>query len=280
MTGKALSWTAAQLRTAASPGDVHATMEEARSQLGDTAVPGASVLPLLEELALEAVRLRTELRSATRLREALLASVAHDLRNPLNTFAMSCGLLRDDLEGPDLDRTRALSFVGRMDRATSRMQALIEDLLEASRVESGAVELTRRPVQAAAVVRAAIAKAKPVCSDKGASLEEGAIDEEASAVVDRAHTTEALIRLIGVSLRATGEGGVLRLGVERADGETQFTIRGAASRGGASMPPPDEGRGGLAFLIGRGLMAAQGGQLRIESTQEGVRVVVAFPTKG
>ncbi len=279
MTEKALSWTAAQLRTAASPEDVRATLADAREQLGDAPVAASTVLALLEELALDSTRLRAELRSVTRLREVLLASVAHDLRNPLNTFAMSSGLLRDDLENPELDRTRALSFVTRMERASSRMQALIEDLIEASRVESGAVEMVRRPVLASVVARAAIAKAKPLCSEKGATLDEGALDEEAIIDVDRAYAVEALLKLIAVALRSTGEGGSIRAGVERVDANVHLSIRATGPRGSSGIPAPDESRGGLAFLIGRGLVAAQDGQLLVESTQDGLRLTAAFAAK-
>jgi len=279
MTGKGLTWTAAHLRAASSPEEVRTAIAEAAGQLGEGSVPASMVLSLLEELALDTARMRTELRAATRVREVLLASVAHDLRNPLNTFAMSAGLLRDDLEGPDFDRTRALSLLSRMERASSRMQGLIEDLLEASRVEAGTVEVTRRVEQAAAIARAAIAKAKPLCADKGASLAEGAIDDEVKAELDKTRMIDALVKLVAVSLKTTGEGGVIRVGVERHDDDALFTIRAAAPRGATSSAPHDESRGGLAFLIGRGLVSAQGGQILTESTQEGPRMVVAFPAK-
>ncbi|MBX3210268.1 MAG: hypothetical protein KF764_34870 [Labilithrix sp.] len=279
MTGKGLTWTAAHLRSAASPEDVRTAIAEAAGQLAESAVPAATALSLLEEIALDCASLRADLRAATRVREVLLASVAHDLRNPLNTFAMSAGLLRDDLEGPDFDRTRALSLLTRMDRASTRMQALIEDLLEASRVEGGGVEITRRPEQAAVVARAAVAKAKQLCADKGASLEEGAIEEDAIVEVDKPRTVEALVKLVTVALRTTGDGGAIRVGVERHDADVLFTIRAIAPRGATGLAPHDESRGGLAFLIGRGLVAAQGGQLLSESTQEGPRMVAAFPAK-
>lgn len=276
MTGKGSTWTAAHLRSAASAEDVHTAISEARGLLGDSAMPAATVLSLLEELALESARLRTELRGVTRVREVLLSSVAHDLRNPLNTFAMSAGLLRDDLEGPDFDRTRALSLVTRMDRASTRMQSLIEDLLEASRIEAGSIELMRRPELAATIARAAIAKAKPMCSEKGAAIEEGSIDEEASIEIDRIHAIDALVKLTAVSLKTTGDGGSIRIGVEHHDGDVLFTIRATAPRGSTAVPAHDESRGGLAFLIGRGLTAAQGGKLLTETTQEGPRMVVIF----
>ena len=279
MTGKGLTWTAAHLRAAASPEDVRTAIAEAAGQLGDGPVPAATALSHLEELALDCARMRADLRAATRIREVLLASVAHDLRNPLNTFAMSAGLLRDDLEGPDFDRTRALSLLTRMERASTRMQSLIEDLLEASRVEGGAVEFTRRPEKAAVVARAAIAKAKQLCADKGTTLDEGAIEDDAVIEVDRMRATDALVKLIAVALKSTGEGGAIRIGVERHEGDVLFTLRATAPRGTTSTVPQDESRGGLAFLIGRGLVTAQGGQLLTESTQEGPRMVVAFPAK-
>lgn len=279
MIGKGLTWAAARLRAAASPEDVRTAIAETAGQLGDDPVPAAVALSHLEELALDSARMRVDLRAATRIREVLLASVAHDLRNPLNTFAMSAGLLRDDLEGPDFDRTRALSLLSRMERASTRMQALIEDLLEASRVEGGAVEIHRRPEQASVVARAAIAKAKQLCADKHTTLDEGALEEDARIEVDRGRTTDALVKLIAVVLKSTGEGGAIRIGVERHEGDVFFTLRATGPRGAMSAVPQDESRGGLAFLIGRGLVTAQGGQLLTETTQEGPRMVVAFPAK-
>ena len=279
MTGKGLTWTAAHLKAAATPEDVRTAIAEATAQLGDASIPASTVLALLEELALDAVKMRSELRAATRVREALLASVAHDLRNPLNTFAMSAGLLRDDLEGPELDRTRALSLLARMDRASVRMQALIEDLLEASRIEAGAVELNRKPEDAGAIARAAIEKARPAVAEKGATLDEGAIADDATVELDKARTVDALTKLVLVTLKTTGEGGMIRLGVERADEKVVFTLRSSPARASASATAHDESRGGLAFLIARGLVVAQGGQLGTELTPEGPRTLVTFPAR-
>lgn len=282
MTGKGLTWTAAHLRAASSPEEVRTAIAEAAGQLGDGAIPVQTVLSMLEELALDSARLRTDVRTATRVREVLLASVAHDLRNPLNTFAMSAGLLHDDIEGPAFDRSRALSLLGRMDRAATRMQVLIEDLLEASRIEGGAIEYARRVEQGAAIVRAAIAKAKPFCTDKGANLEEGAVQEDVMVELDKPKIIEGLAKLVAVTLKTIGEGGVIRIGVERSDHDALFTVRATAPRGNVSASAHDESRGGLALLIARGLVAGQGGRLLTENTPEGPRMVVAFPasTKG
>jgi K+-sensing histidine kinase KdpD len=275
MTGKGLSWTAAHLRAATTPEEVRTAIAEAAEQLGDGPVPAATVLTAIEEVAIDAARARAELRSAVRLREVLLASVAHDLRNPLNTFAMSAGLLRDDLEGPAFDRNRALNLVARMDRASARMQSAIEDLLDASRVEAGTIELAIRPESAAAIVHAALAKAKPSIADRGATVEEGPI-EDATVRVDRARTADALVKLVAVAVRSVGEGAVIRLGVERAEDNVLFTVRTTPPRGVATQRQ-EEGRGGLAMLLARGLIAAQRGTVTTDATPAGSRIAVAFP---
>jgi signal transduction histidine kinase len=249
---------AARLRSVSSPEEAGVVLTEA----------GQSRNEVVAALA-------AELRNAVRAREVLLASVAHDLRNPLNTFAMSAGLLRDDIEGPDFDRTRALNLLARMDRASMRMQALIEELLEASRVEAGAIELTCRAEAAGAIVRAVIAKGHHLAADKGATLEEGEILDEIALHVDRTRATEALLKLIAVALKSAGEGGTIRLGVEKLDQQPGFTVCAVPPRG----PPTtalDEGRGGLALLIARGLFAAMGGRIAIETTAGGARTVVTF----
>src|SRR4051812_46253841 len=101
-----------------------------------------------------------ERSAANHAREVLLNSLAHDLRNPLNTFAMSVGLLKDDLERNDLDPARALSLVSRMERSTHRMQVLVEDLLEAGRVEAHAIDFTPKNEVAAAIAKNAVTAAQ------------------------------------------------------------------------------------------------------------------------
>jgi len=304
MTDRGLSWTVAHLRVAQSPEDVRHAVTEAASHLtGNETLPASAVLSMIEELAVDNAQMRSELALATRAREVLLANVAHDLRNPLNTFAMSAGLLRDDLESPDFDRARGLNLLARMDRASARMQGLIEDLLEASRIEARAVELATRREQAAVVARAAMAKAKTLIAEKGAKLEEGAIDDGLAIDCDRARLVQAIEKLIVVALKSTGEGGTIRLGVEtiedasapRAEGgngsasasRVAFVLRAAAPRGqmGANVlegAEPrtryaiDESRGGLALLIARGLITMQEGVLALEMSAEGPRILASF----
>ena len=269
--------TTATLRAATSEDDVVEAVAAMATTLGDAPVPAATVLGLLEELTSDLARTRTELRAATRLREVLLASAAHDLRNPLNTFAMSAGLLRDDLGDPQIDRTRALALLSRMDRASHRMQGLIDDLVEASRVEAGGIEVVKKAEPAAAVVQAAIAKAKPLVTEKGATLTEAMVTADLSITCDRQRTADALAKLIAVALKSTGEGSAIQLGAELVANVPTITLRACAPRATTSTAlATDASRGGIAFVIGRGLLAAQGAKITCETTPDGPRTLIAF----
>jgi K+-sensing histidine kinase KdpD len=222
-------------------------------------------------LALEAARLRARVEAVTRARETLLASVAHDLRNPLNTFAMSAGLLRDDAERNDVDATRALGLITRMERATARMQGLIDDLVEASRIDARKIDLTVKSELASQLVKDAVSAASS-SPDKSAVVACDTVDDDARVMADRARTLQLLAKLIAFGSKCTGDSGTIRLGVMKSGDEVVFTAR-ALGPGGLPVPAPKEGRGGLGLLIARGLVEAQRGTFRLES---GDALAVAF----
>ncbi len=229
-------------------------------------------LAIVAGLALEGAQLRARVEGVTKAREALLASVSHDLRNPLNTFAMSAGLLRDDLERDDIVASRGISLISRMERATSRMQGLIEDLVEASRIDAREIEVTPREVNAIQLVKDAVQAATPAPPAKSAAVTFEATGEDALVLADRSRTLQVLAKVIAFQAKATGEGGAIRLGVAHEGDAVVFTAR-AFGPGGMPIPPPPEGRGGLALLIAKGLVEAQRGTLSVEA---GDALVIAF----
>lgn len=246
----------------------------ALANAGDDAVLDLALAQLATTagLALEAARLRARLEAVTRAREVLLASVSHDLRNPLNTFAMSAGLLRDDFERNDIDATRGVNLVSRMERATSRMQGLIEDLVEASRIDARKVDFAIREERAGQLLQDAATAATPAASEKGAAVTCDPGDDAAGVMVDRRRTLQLLSKVIAFAAKSTGDGGNIRLAVTRDRDSIRFTAR-ALGPGGVPVAPPEEGRGGLALLIARGLVEAQHGAFGIEP---GDSLVIAF----
>lgn len=277
---KGLDGAVERLKAASTAEEVASAIVEVRAKLGP-AIPTATVAAIMDELARRVVTLQAELSAETRTRELLLSSVAHDLRNPLNTFAMSTGLLRDDVEAEVVvteGRERALSLLTRMDRASNRMQSLIEDLLEASRALSRALERTPTEHRAGELAREAIAKATPALGEKSATIAAGPIDEEATLIVDRRYTVQLLFKLTLVALRVAGAGAVLRLGVETTPNVVAFClIVTAPNQEHPILIEVDEGRGGLALTLVHRLLCQEGGRLTSEMRPSGARTVVTFP---
>lgn len=206
--------------------------------------------------------LEAALAEALRAREVLLSSVSHDLRNPLNTFAMSAGLLRDDLERGEVDATRALSLLGRMDRAVERMQRLIDDLHEASLVEARGIKLARTPTSASAIVGDAVKTAGEQLKDRGIDVSAGHVEDK-KVDGDRTRLAQALVKLVTYCARATGEGGAITIAAEDGEGVVTFAVRAFGPRGAAIRLEP--GKGGIALLIARGLVEAHGANLHDQS---------------
>lgn len=259
MAGVTLLDAARRLRDATSAADVDVVAEEARADGG-----GGEELDAIVSLAHEAASVRERLGSSNRSREVLLASVAHDLRNPLNTFAMSAGLLRDDLERGDIEAARALSLVTRMDRAMAKMQSLIEDLLEASRIDARKIDYAVRSEKAAPIVHDAAKAASAAAADRAPAVKVDEVDESATAMCDRARTVQILVKMVAYATKSTGEGGSIRLSVTTDGATTTFTAR-AFGPAGQPVAPPEEGRGGLALLMARGLAEGQRGTFQIEA---------------
>lgn len=216
---------------------------------------------------------------ATRARDALFAGIAHDLRNPLNTFAMSTGLLKDDLESGQIDAARALSLVKRMERAAVRMQVLIDDLVVASRIETDPTQANaaKKPESVAEMVEEAIAAATPIVTDRGAELALGDVDEGLVASVERSRIVQALVKSAAFVLRTTGEHGRITIGAKKGAAGVELLVRGANSGGvPASAPGREEGRGGLALLIAKAHVAAHGGEVEVRY-DDGTRLAIRLP---
>src|SRR4030095_1597648 len=103
----------------------------------------------LEELTLRLSQKRAALARADRAKEELLAMLAHELRNPLGTISNALQVLRMKGDG-DATRQRAIEAA---ERQVLHQAMLIDDLLEASRVTRGQIELQCEDLDLAKLVR-------------------------------------------------------------------------------------------------------------------------------
>lgn len=227
-------------------------------------------------LAIDNARLYTIAQQAIRAREAVLAVVSHDLRNPLASILLNASMLLDMAPGGTLEPWMADNLrqvVGSVEQ-TNR---LITDLLDVSRMEeSGGIPLDRSPVDARPLVAVAVRMLHPLAVARGLSLaaEPG---EPLPVLADSDRVVQVLWNLIGNAVKFTDDGGEVRVSAGRGgDGEVWFAVADT----GAGIAPEHQPyvfdrfrqvgtdrRGvGLGLPIARGIVEAHGGRIWLEST--------------
>src|SRR6185503_6382187 len=109
----------------------------------------AAVAAALHETALAVQEREAQLRAASRSKDEFLATLSHELRNPLAAIVMIGQALKRSGANPEL--VRQSSEI--LERQSAQMTRLIEDLLDVSRITMGKISLERRPLELAQAVR-------------------------------------------------------------------------------------------------------------------------------
>jgi PAS domain S-box-containing protein len=170
---------------------------------------------------IEAARLRREQRESARRQEEFLATLAHELRNPLATIVAAAEALRPDaIEAAVSDEVRELLL-----RQARQMTLLVDDLLDASRVRQGRVGLRKEPVALGEVVARAIESVRPRIA---AGQQELAIELPPDPVwleADPTRLVQVLANLLSNAAKYTGSGGRITLAASRDGEEAVVRVR-------------------------------------------------------
>ncbi|HMA81972.1 MAG TPA: histidine kinase dimerization/phospho-acceptor domain-containing protein, partial [Candidatus Binatia bacterium] len=164
----------------------------------------------------------TRLRRFEELKSDLVATVAHEFRTPLTSLRMAVHLCTEQVAGPLTDKQAELLHSARED--CDRLQGLIDDLLDMSRIESGRVELFPLPTEAASLITAAVDEYKAEAEAKGVILNAQVTTSEVSVLADRERIGHVFSNLIGNAVRYTPKGGSIILDARVANGTVRFTV--------------------------------------------------------
>jgi len=222
-------------------------------------------------VAMEIARLAKEVRASVAARDNLLAIVSHDLRGPLSTIQLSAQLLQVTLAGRDHEVERSTE---RILHAASRMNALIEDLLQAATIEAGAFTVVAEPHEVAPIVEQAIELFAVPAGGRSIRLERDIPADLPAIRCDERRLGQVLGNLIGNALKFVPERGQVRVRAWAEDNE----VRIAVSDDGPGIPADriphlfdrywkgEVRRGtGLGLYIAKGIVEAHRGRIWVDS---------------
>jgi CheY-like chemotaxis protein len=161
------------------------------------------------------------LREADRRKDEFLATLAHELRNPLAPVRNAVELLRaSGPAAPELEWARDV-----IDRQLRQMTRLIDDLMDVSRISRGKIELQRERVELAKVVHGAVETSRPLVEQMGHELTVTLPPEPIFLDGDVTRLAQVFLNLLNNAAKYTEPGGRIDLRAERQGGEVVVTVR-------------------------------------------------------
>jgi signal transduction histidine kinase/CheY-like chemotaxis protein len=161
-----------------------------------------------------AEQLREDAEAANRRQNEFLAMLAHELRNPLSPISMAASLL--ERNGANPAQLERLSKV--IGRQVEHMAKLLDDLLDAARISSGKIKLTRQPLALGEVLQHALDTVQPGIQGRGQTVQVELPEEVLAVDGDPVRLAQVFSNLLGNASKYTGDGGQLRL-TAYADGD-------------------------------------------------------------
>ncbi|WP_122669691.1 ATP-binding protein [Pseudomonas viridiflava] len=216
-------------------------------------------------------------QEAVRLRDELVAVVSHDLRNPMSIIIMQCGMMQRWAVGDtNFENRNIRRALGTIEKATTRMNSLLEDLLDTAQIEAGRYQLSRLALSVTSLLEEACSLLVMLTTEKNIELNctsaQGlVIDADAERIF------QVLSNLVGNAIKFTPKGGRINIDAV-ADGDN---VLFRVSDDGIGIPAQHlpyifqrywsvkEGnpRGnGLGLYICQGIITAHGGRLWADSS--------------
>ncbi|MFL6673391.1 MAG: PAS domain S-box protein [Massilia sp.] len=236
----------------------------------------------------EEVSAEESLREADRRKDEFLATLAHELRNPLAPISNAVHLLRHP-EG----RRRADKIVEMVGRQVRHIVRLVDDLMEVSRITRGKIELEKQPVALADIIQAAVETSQPAIEQGRHQIDVALPDQPLRVNGDKVRLTQVFTNLLNNAAKYTNRGGQIRLSARREGGWAVVEVLD----NGVGIAPDQlphvfemfvqghrtEGRGqgglGIGLTMVRNLVQMHGGQVEAHSAGlgQGSKFVVRLP---
>jgi two-component system sensor histidine kinase GlrK len=243
----------------------------------------------IARLTLAFNRMAQQLGEVDRMKEEFFAHISHELRTPLTAVREATLLLRDEIPGPLTPKQIRLVDIVRS--STERVLALVNRILELTRLQAGLLPYERRWVDLDKVVTRAVDELRPQAEARGLVLARNGTRPAGGVQGDEERLLQVLVNLVGNAIKYTPSGG--RVGVHTHDrgDDVEVTIEDTGvGIAPAALPrvfdrywqaSGTRGGSGLGLAIVKSVVEAHGGTVHAESAPgTGSRFTIRLPRRG
>lgn len=218
--------------------------------------------------------------------------VSHELRSPLTAAIGYAEFLDEELAGPL--NAEQHEYLEEVQKGHRRLRRLVDDLLDFSLAEAGALKLDRREADLGALVTSAIESHRPQAQQAGVRLEAVQPEQPVCVWVDPERLEQVVANLVSNGLKFTPAGGSVRVSVRAAGDRALIEVHDT----GMGIEPADlphvfdkffqagsgprrtRGGAGLGLAVARAIVEAHGGSIMVDSRPgAGTGFTLAFPLK-
>ena len=228
-------------------------------------------------------RMVSELQSVEQLRRDLVGNVSHELKTPISALRAHLENVLDGVEEPDRETLQVML------QQSERLSALVDQLLELSRLESGDLPLEREEVPLALLVSEVVSEVKVSQPGRDVEVENRIPTDLAPVWADRGRVHQVLFNLLDNAVRFSPPGAGVTISATREDGMCVVSVADAGPGISAESLPrvferfyrvdPARARAGggtgIGLAIAKSVVEAHGGHIRAES-EEGKGSVFTF----
>lgn len=223
-----------------------------------------------------------KLQELDALKSNFVNAISHDLRTPLTSIMGYSEFLEDGIGGELTPNQH--DFVIQIQQNTTRLERLVDDLLDFARMDAGTFKLTLKEADLAATAREVLDSLRPLAESARVELHDHLAGEPLVALMDAGRIERVLMNLISNALKFTGSGGTVTVSarwVQGSPGGDPASLRCEVRDTGTGIPPEElallfqrfsqlssgkQKRGtGLGLSISKALIEAHGGQIGVES---------------
>lgn len=216
----------------------------------------------------------TEFQERDLAKTHFMATLSHELKTPISAIDMSLGLLSDDRIGPLNEEQQDLAHTIRQN--SERLLKMVNEILDMSKIEAGALEVKKEPVAPAEVVEKALESVETFFAEKSLQIEKRLSPLLPVLQADLQKTTAILVNFLTNAIRYSPTGGFIRIEVSREAAGVSFEV----SDQGPGIAPEDQEQifqryrrlkddrtkgTGLGLAISKEFVEMQGGRIWVRS---------------